>query len=168
MLTEICSNVLNLIINLKITLMSKLWIIPFAVVFGFIGRLFLDCVIKAFNKQKGKRGFIGFSFTDFPIIKILAIMNGIIEITLYSFCFVLSIPAFIAFYIGIKTAVGWKYEKRPPSPLSPGISIDELNYNEARFFYYRFLLGNALNIIFGYIIAIIIENRWITFTSLGI
>lgn len=97
------------------------------------------------------------------IIQFLNISNGIIEVFLYSVSFLVGVQIFVAFWIGVKTALRWDYEKRAPEHSECESQIEGKYYNMTKFLYLRFLIGNALNIGFSYLIATIIKNGWIIF-----
>ena len=141
--------------------MNKLWIIPLSIGFGLIVAVLIRIITCRYNadikeKETDEPNIV---YKDYPLTTILAITNGFFEIMIYSFCILINIPSFIAFWIGIKTAVSWKLEKK--SDKKPSMNIE---YNYVRVFYFRFLIGNALNIISSYIICCIIKGEMIYFS----
>lgn len=94
-------------------------------------------------------------------IRELSAYNGMIEILMFSCAILLNIQLFIAFWLGVKTALKWDYEKKSV-PRESKI-VETTDYFTTKFFYLRFLIGNALNIAMGYIIATLANRGLITF-----
>jgi len=73
------------------------------------------------------------------IIKILNPINGIIEIIIYTISILINIEIFIAFWLGVKTALRWDYEKKPKSDeVSHQDTAEGKNYTAIKFLYLRF------------------------------
>jgi Mg2+/citrate symporter len=89
-------------------------------------------------------------------VKKLANINGLIEISMYSFSILVKIQLFIAFWIGVKTAIKWDYERKAKD-------TKDVDYSGTKLRYLRFLIGNALNVIISYLIAVAIKGVIIGF-----
>ena len=91
---------------------------------------------------------------------ILPFTLGFFEIAMFSFSILINTPSFIAFWISVKTALKWTSK---PIIKKKKDTNRQLENKENKFTYLRFLIGNAINIIFSYVIASIIKGEVIVF-----
>jgi MFS family permease len=141
-----------------------LLVIPLAIIFGLITTLVLYFLNKSFALKQEEPTNDQLKKKRRKIVKTLSKINGIIELILYSFSILINIQLFIAFWLGVKTALKWDYEKRPGASSLPIRQIsEEKDYTIIKFLYLRFLLGNAINIGLSYLIAIIVKQTIIKF-----
>ena len=147
----VCSFTLNpeLLNNLGFTIGQ---LVILSIVFGLFVRLLLNWMNTIFKRYT--KSDIGIH--DNKLIKILSIVNGTIEVIMYSFSILIALPLFIAFWIGVKTASRWDLLKKEKDEVSQ-------YYTDTKYMYLRFLIGNAFNIIGSYIIAVIINKGIICF-----
>jgi hypothetical protein len=93
-----------------------------------------------------------------PVLKeltLLAYLYGVIEISMFSFSFIVGAPYFIFLWIGVKTALRWDRRKNEEDKI-PDKYVQRGSY-------FSFLIGSALSIIFSYCIASINSSGLLSF-----
>jgi len=81
---------------------------------------------------------------------LLAFFGGFLEVLLYGGSFLIDKPEFILIWLGVKTALRWDRKRNEK---------EESRDKEYRGLFYSFLIGSALNIIWGYIIFCIVSGK---------
>lgn len=139
--------------DLEIIGTSILFSLVVAGVIYFINKLFY-----------GHAESIGFKnhFNEYRFVSILVLINGMIEVTLFGYCLLNGFAPFIAIWLGVKTAMKWTFEKKYitneliedviDDPTERKRIIEDHKINETKFFYLRFMIGNALNIFAGFMV----------------
>jgi len=130
------------------------WTIPLLLLGSTISGLFVFVLIQRTNKWYSEERFNErprqyFETHRTKLLDVLSIINGIIEIFMFSLAILIKIPLFMAFWIGVKTALKFDFPK--------------VTTKDSKFVYLRFLIGSALCIIFSYVIAVIINKEIIIF-----
>lgn len=137
-----------------------LWVLPLSFLTSFITPFINHILNKKFEFPK---------LEDMPlqmrrerVLKTMSFISGFFEIFLYAFSILLNIHVFIAFWLGVKTALRWDVEKKERQNVTGRtIQGEESHEQIIKFHYLRFLLGNSLNISISYLIASFIKGEWI-------
>ena len=120
---------------------------------AFITWLIIEYNVKPYIRKESKSdlGKEGKHLSEVPWI---VFFSGYLEIILYGGSFLVGKPEFVILWIGVKTALKW--DRKPKQE-------QVLNDTDRRGMYHSFLLGTALNIIFGFISACFVTGDFLTF-----
>lgn len=130
-------------------------LVPCLIVVG----LFVSWIVsKILNKIENAKGF--------KDLKVYELVNGMIEVFMYTSSILLHAPEFIILWIGVKTALRWFNKitiNRPISWDTDQRSTDKAQNFDNKKTYLKFLIGNSLNVICSYFVACLITQSIISF-----
>jgi hypothetical protein len=127
-----------------------LFLIFLSLVGAFLTQVIIDYLVKPYIKSKLPPKAPK-DKNDLKELPRLAFFGGFLEILLYSGSFLIEKPEFILLWLGVKTALRWDRKRNEKEEYQ-----EEYRKILYRGLYYSFLIGSAINIIFGYIIYRII------------
>jgi hypothetical protein len=133
--------------------MKNLLILPFALGFAILTWIVIEFLVKPYLRHESN-SILAKDKKHLSEVPWIVFFSGFFEILLYGGSFLVGKPEFIILWIGVKTALKW--ERKPKNE-------QDLNDVDRRGMYHSFLLGTALNIIFGYSSACLVEGQFLTF-----